>query len=111
MVDVKKEWLNPSREKIKASTANGRWRNLLWPSSCVTPTGTPTNLTSRINGMATTHTPHTYTTQYSCTLSDGKGNCGDNGNVGGHSKLGTNATYLIRSIPTNIHEIFSYLDI
>ena len=46
-----------SREKIKASTAEGRWRNHVWPSSCVTPAGTSTNLTSKIHAMTTrTHT-------------------------------------------------------
>ena len=41
MVDEGKEWLNLSREKIKASTAERRWmENPVLPSSCVTPAGT-----------------------------------------------------------------------
>ena len=49
-----------SREKIKASTAEGRWmRNPVWPSSCVTPAGTSTSLTSRINGKKTQHNTQT----------------------------------------------------
>ena len=46
-----------SREKIKASTTEGRWRNPGRPSSCVTPAGTSTIiLTFRIYGMATHNT-------------------------------------------------------
>ena len=45
--------------------------------------------------------------QYSCTLSDGNGNCGSNGNVAGQWKLETNATRKLLSTPTNIHEISS----
>ena len=52
-VDEGKEWLNPSREKNQ-----GKHRRRKVEKSCVTPAGTPTNLTSRINGM-TTHTTHT----------------------------------------------------
>ena len=43
-------------KKNKASTAEGRWmRNLVWPSSCVTPAGTSTSLRSRINGKKAQH--------------------------------------------------------
>ena len=45
--------------------------------------------------------------QYCCTSSDGNGNCGSNGSVAGQSKLGTNATCILFSTPTNIHEISS----
>ena len=45
--------------KMKAMTTEGRWRNIVWPSSCVTPAGASTSLTSIINGM-TTHTHYSY---------------------------------------------------
>ena len=39
---------------VKGSIGGGRrMRNPVWPSSCVTPAGASTSLTSRINGMAT----------------------------------------------------------
>ena len=48
-----------SREE--ASTAEGRWvRNPVRPFSCVTPAGTSTCQTSRINGKTT----HTHTHRY-----------------------------------------------
>ena len=39
--------------KIKAKTANGMRRNLVWPSSCVTSAGASTDLTVGVRGMAT----------------------------------------------------------
>ena len=51
-------WILLAR-KIKARTAEGRWSNPVWPSSLVTPAGTSTNLTSRINGMVTQAHTHT----------------------------------------------------
>ena len=53
-VDEGKKRLNPSREKNKY-----KYRRRKVEKSCVTPAGTSTSLTSRINGM-TTHT-HTHT--------------------------------------------------
>ena len=41
-------WILLAR-KTKASTAERRWRNPVWLSSCVTPAGTSTNLTTRQN--------------------------------------------------------------
>ena len=56
-VDKGKGRLNPSRDK---NQGRHRRRKLdpVWPSSCVTPAGASTSLTSRINGMTT----HTHTT-------------------------------------------------
>ena len=49
-----------SRQKLRqAPQKEGGMRNPMRPSSCVTPAGTSTSLTSRINGM-TTH-KHTHT--------------------------------------------------
>ena len=53
-VDEGKGRLNPSRHKNE-----GKHRGRKVEKSCVTPAGTSTSLTSRINGM-TTHT-HTHT--------------------------------------------------
>ena len=47
-VDEGKERLNPSREKNE-----GEHRRRKVGKSCVTPAGTSTSLTSRINGMTT----------------------------------------------------------
>ena len=57
-VDKGKGWLNFLAIKTKASTAEGRWRNPVSPSSSVTPAGASTSPTSRIYGI-TTHT-HTH---------------------------------------------------
>ena len=55
-VDERKEWLNPSREKIKARTAERRWmRNPVRPS-CVTPAGTSNELDVRNEWEENTHT-------------------------------------------------------
>ena len=55
-------WILLAR-KIKACTAERRWKkNPVWPSSCVTPTGTSkTTLMSRMNGKKT----HTHPQQVS----------------------------------------------
>ena len=45
---------------------------------------------------------------YSCTLSDGTGNCDNNGNMAGQPKLETNEVCILFSTPTNVHEISSY---
>ena len=79
MVDEGKERLNPSCEKkIKTSTAEGRWkRNPASPSSCVTPAGTSTSQTSRINGKKTQqHTPAGKTLPHSFTPKLGFGGRG-----------------------------------
>ena len=52
-IDKGKERLNPSREKIKGKHR----RRKVDKESCVTPAGTSTSLTSRINGK--TKHPHT----------------------------------------------------
>ena len=50
-----------SREKVKARTAEGKWmRNPVWPSSCVTPTGTSNDLDVQNEWEENTHT-HTHT--------------------------------------------------
>ena len=46
------------------STAEGRWRNPGGPSSCLTPAGASTSLTSRKNGMTTHTDTHTQETSY-----------------------------------------------
>ena len=48
-------WILPAI-KIKASTAEKRWRNLVCPSFCVTTAGASTSLTSRINGITAHNT-------------------------------------------------------
>ena len=62
-VDTQKSTSRPTRErdgwvllamKIKASTVEGRGRNPVCPSCCVTAAGASTSLTSRIDGMTTT---------------------------------------------------------
>ena len=52
---------------MRASTAEGRWiRNPVWSFSCVTPAGTSTSLTSRINEMKTHTRTHTLAWEDQC---------------------------------------------
>ena len=54
-VDEGKVRLNPPREKDQGRHRRRKVETSVWPySSCVTPAGTSTSQTSRINGMTTT---------------------------------------------------------